>query len=315
MEYKKLYKRGDGHLKKSMLVQISIGLALLMSTLVGCSTLTSTKASHTITVVGKNFTEQDLLANLVGLMLEKNTDLNVKVTSYLGGTDVCFHALKNGKADVYVEYTGTGFVNILGKSAISDPQQVYNTVKTEFSQKFQLEWLKPLGFNNTYAIAVTQETAKKYHLKTVSDLKAHAGELTFGTEQEFLERPDGLKGLEKTYGLKFKEVKAMDIGLKYKALTEGQVDVIDSFSTDGRIPKNNLVLLQDDQRFFPPYYAAPLVRSETLKKYPQVEEVLNRLAGKIDDHQMALLNEEVDVEKKKAKDVANDWLMKEGLIK
>jgi glycine betaine/choline ABC-type transport system substrate-binding protein len=178
-----------------------------------------------------------------------------------------------------------------------------------------LEWLEPIGFNNTYALAVTQETAKKYNLKTISDVKRHADPLTFGTEQEFLERPDGLKGLENAYGLKFKAAKAMDPGLKYKALTEGQVDLIDAFSTDGQLIKHNLVLLEDDQHFFPPYYAAPLVRSETLKNHPEIKEVLNKLAGTINDKQMAELNAQVDVEKKKARDVAEAWLKEQGLIK
>lgn len=302
--------------KRGALRKAVIGvLSLTLFGVVGCSGLTSTKASDTITVVGKNFTEQDVMANLVGDLIASNTNYKVKVTSYLGGTDVCFSAMKSGNADVYVEYTGTGLVNILGEKALSDPQQVYDKVKTEFPGKYQMDWMQPIGFNNTYAIAVTQATAQKYHLHTISDLKAHANELIFGTEQEFLERPDGLKGLEAAYGFHFKDQKAMDPGLKYSALTEGKVDLIDSFSTDGRLVKDHLVILQDDKHFFPPYYAAPLVRSDALKKYPQLESVLNKLAGKIDDKQMAAMNAEVDVDKKQAKEVADEWLKKEGLMK
>lgn len=288
---------------------------LAMATTVGCSALTSTKASDEITVVGKNFTEQDVLANLVGIMIEKNTNLKVNIKSYLGGTEIAFNAVKNGSADLYVEYTGTGLVNIMKEKVMTDPQKVYDTVKAEFPKKYKLEWLKPLGFNNTYALAVRAKTAAKYHLKNVSDLKSSAGQLKFGTEQEFLERPDGLKGLESTYGFHFKGVKAMDPGLKYKALIEKQVDIIDAFSTDGQIPKNNLVILKDDKQFFPPYYAAPLVREDTLAKHPEIKEVLNRLAGKINEATMAELNGQVDVDKKKAHDVAEAWLKKEGLIK
>lgn len=303
-------------MKKGMLRKFGVGvLTLAMTAMAGCSSLTSTKASDKVTVVGKDFTEQDVMANMVGLMLEKNTNLKVDVKSFLGGTDVCFNAVKNGSADLYVEYTGTGLVNIMGEKVMSDPQKVYEKVKEEFPKKYQLEWLDPIGFNNTYALAVTQETAKKYNLKTISDLKQHAGSLTFGTEQEFLERPDGLKGLESAYGLKFKDAKAMNPGLKYTALTEGKVDLIDAFSTDGQLIKHNLVLLEDDKHFFPPYYAAPLVRSETLTKHPEIKDVLNKLAGKIDDKQMAILNEQVDVEKKKARDVAEAWLKQEGLIR
>ncbi|KEO84153.1 glycine betaine ABC transporter substrate-binding protein [Tumebacillus flagellatus] len=280
----------------------------------GCSIGTS-KSADEITVVGKNFTEQDIMANLVSEMLEKNTDLKVKTKSYLGGTDVCFSAMKNGSADVYVEYTGTGLVNIMGETVMSDPDAVYQKVKDEFPGKYKIDWLSPIGFNNTYAIAVTQETAQKYNLKTVSDLKAHQGEIVFGTEQEFLDRDDGLKGMKKTYALNFKDVKAMDPGLKYQALTSGDVQAIDAFTTDGRLAKNNLVLLEDDQHFFPPYYAAPIVRSEVLKQHPEVGEVLNKLAGKIDEKQMAELNAAVDVDKKKASDVAARWLEEQGLVK
>lgn len=303
-------------MKKGMLRKFGIGvLALSMTALAGCSGLTSTKASEKVTVVGKNFTEQDVMANMIGLMLEKNTNLNVEVKPFLGGTDVCFNAVKNGSADLYVEYTGTGLVNIMGEKTNSDPQQVYEKVKEEFVKRYQLEWLEPIGFNNTYAIALTQEMAKKYNLKTISDLRQHANTLTFGTEQEFLERSDGLKGLESTYGFKFKDTKAMNPGLKYTALAEGKVDLIDAFSTDGQLIKHNLVILEDDKHFFPPYYAAPLVRSETLKKHPEIKEALNKLAGKIDDKQMAILNAQVDVEKKKARDVAESWLKQEGLIR
>lgn len=303
-------------MKKGMLRKFGVAvLTLAVAATVGCSALTSTKASDKVTVVGKNFTEQDIMANLVGVMLEKNTKLKVDIKPYLGGTDVCFNAMKNGGADLYVEYTGTGLVNIMGKDVMTDPEKVYQYVKTEFPKQYQMEWLNPIGFNNTYAIAVTQETAAKYNLKKVSDLKQHAGELTFGTEQEFLERQDGLKGLEKTYGVKFKDTKAMDPGLKYSALAEKKVDLIDAFSTDGQLIKYNLVLLEDDKHFFPPYYAAPLVRSDALQKHPEIKEVLDKLAGKIDDKQMAILNSQVDVDKKKAREVAQAWLKQEGLIK
>lgn len=289
-------------------------VALSMMMVTGCSVLTGSKASDKVTVVGKNFSEQDILANMVGIMLEKNTKLQVETKSYLGGTDVCFQALKSGSADVYVEYTGTGLVNIMGEVAETDPKQVYDKVKTAFPAKYQLEWLEPIGFNNTYAIAVKQETAQKYNLHTISDLAKVANQLTFGTEQEFLERSDGLKGLVKTYNLTFKDSKAMDPGLKYKALTEGKVDLIDAFSTDGQLFKNHLVLLEDDKHFFPPYYAAPLVRQDALAKHPEIKDVLSKLANTLTDQEMAELNAQVDVDKKKARDVAEAWLKGKGLI-
>ncbi|MGB8955398.1 MAG: glycine betaine ABC transporter substrate-binding protein [Tumebacillaceae bacterium] len=305
-------------MKKATLKKLVAGALMfaLATTATGCSVLTGgSKASDTLTVAGKNFTEQDIMANMVGLMLEKNTDLKVKTKSYLGGTEVVFSAMKNGSADVYVEYTGTGLVNIMGEKAITDPDQAYEKVKSAFPGKYKIDWLKPIGFNNTYAIAVTQETAKKYNLKTISDLQQHAAEIVLGTEQEFLDRDDGLKGMKATYGINFKDVKAMDPGLKYQALSSGSVGAIDAFTTDGRLAKDNLVLLEDDKHFFPPYYAVPIVRSETLKAHPEIGDVLNKLAGKIDEKEMAQLNAEVDVDKKKARDVAQEWLTKEGLIK
>ncbi|GAA4726866.1 glycine betaine ABC transporter substrate-binding protein [Brevibacillus fulvus] len=303
-------------MKMRWLGRIGVGaLALSLAVLGGCSSLTGSKASEKITVVGKNFVEQDIMANMVGILLEKNTDLDVDIKPFLGGTDVCFNAMKTGNADLYVEYTGTGLVNILGMQADSDSEKVYDTVKAEFQKQYQMDWLEPIGFNNTYALAVTQETAQKYNLKTISDLKEHAGSLTLGSDQEFIERDDGLKGLEKTYGLHFTNTKAMDSGLKYTAISAGEVDVVDAFTTDGQLIKHNLVILEDDQQFFPPYYAAPLVRSDVLQQHPEIKDVLNKLAGKIDDKQMAMLNEKVDVEKQKADDVAEQWLKEQGLIK
>lgn len=290
-------------------------MCIVLAVMAGCSIPSSSKASDTVTVLGKDFTEQDILANIVSIMIAKNTDLKVNTKAFLGGTDVVFKALNSGDGDVYVEYTGTGLVNIMGEQVITDPDKAYEKVKEEFPKKYNIEWLKPIGFNNTYAIAVQAETAQKYNLKTVSDLKAHAGDIVFGTEQEFLERDDGLKGLLKTYDLSFKDVKAMAVGLKYQALTSGKVNAMDAFTTDGLLIKNQLVLLEDDKHFFPPYYAAPIVRSDTLKKHPEIEKVLNQLAGKIDEKAMAELNAKVDEEKRKAKDVAEEWLTTNGLIK
>lgn len=302
-------------MKKGTQALLLATLGLTMVTTTGCGSLLAGKSENEIVVAGKNFTEQDIMASVVGILLEENTDLKVTVKSYLGGTDVVFNSMKNGTLDAYVEYTGTGLVNILEQKVISDQDQVYDVVKKEFADQFQLEWLKPIGFNNTYALAVTQDTAQKYGLQKVSDLQAHAKHLTFGVEQEFLERSDGLPGLKQAYGFEFAGTKAMDPGLKYQALMEDEVQVIDAFSTDGRLVKNNLVILEDDKKFFPPYYAAPIVRQETVEKHPEVKTELLKLAGTMDETEMAELNAQVDVDKRKADDVAREWLKAEGLIK
>ncbi|HEU4965814.1 MAG TPA: glycine betaine ABC transporter substrate-binding protein [Bacilli bacterium] len=300
---------------KKMKALLVGALSLTLATgLVGCSALGGDD-ENSITVVGKNFTEQDLMANIVGKLLAGNTDLDVNIKSYLGGTDVAFNALKTGSADVYVEYTGTGLVNIMGEKVITDPDKAFQRVKEAFPEKYNIQWMEPIGFNNTYALAVSEETAKKYGLQKVSDLVKVQDKLVLGTEQEFIDRDDGYKGLSETYGLKFKDVKAMDPGLKYQALDSDQVDVIDAFTTDGRLVNYNLVLLEDDKQFFPPYYAVPLVREDTLKAHPEIGDVLKKLAGKIDEEEMVKLNAQVDVDKKKAEDVAEAWLKEEGLIK
>ncbi|WP_232697485.1 ABC transporter substrate-binding protein [Brevibacillus daliensis] len=301
-------------MSSSWIVKAGMISILFVGTLLSGCSLPTSNASNIVTVVGKDFSEQDVLANLLTVMIEQNTDLQVETKTFLGGTDVCFNAVKTGSADMYVEYTGTGYVNILGKKAATDPQTVYDVVKTDFQKEYQLEWLEPIGFNNTYAITITKETAEKYNLKKISDLKAHASSLTLGTTQEFLERPDGKKGLEQAYGFTFKDTKAMNTGLKYTAINGGEVQVIDAYSTDGQLVKHNLVTLEDDLGFFPPYYAAPLVRAETLEKHPEIKEVLNKLAGTINDKEMAALNAKVEVDKQKPKVVATDWLKEKGLI-
>ena len=179
----------------------------------------------------------------------------------------------------------------------------------------KITWLKPFGFNNTYTLAMTKAEASKYEIKTFSDLVKQAPNMTLVSEPEFLERADGYKGLETTYGLHFKSAKSMDAGLTYDAVKTGKADVNDAFATDGRIAAFNLISLTDDKHFFPPYYAAPVVRDDTLKKHPEIADTLNLLAGKLSDNTMQQLNAKVDVDKQDPKDVASEWLKSQGLIK
>lgn len=254
------------------------------------------------------------MADMMKLLINKyDPKLNVKMKTWLD-SNVVWNAEKNGNIDVYVEYTGTGLVNILKQKPQTDPQTVYNTVKKQFEQKYQITWLKPIGFNNTYAMAMTKKEADAKGIKTISDMAKQSSSLVLGTEQDFIERADTLPAMRKLYHTHFKSVKSMEIGLKYKALTTGQVDVIDAFSTDGNIPANHLVLLQDDKHLFPPYYAAPIIRDSVLKAHPELKGILNKLAGKIDDSEMQKLNEQVDLNHKKAMDVAKQWLQQQGLI-
>jgi glycine betaine/choline ABC-type transport system substrate-binding protein len=267
-----------------------------------------------IIVGSKGFTEQTIVGNMVVLLMENN-GFKVDRKIGLGGTVICHEAVVRGDINVYVEYTGTGLTAILKKPAVKDPDEAYQIVKKEYEEKFKLTWLKSWGFNNTYCIVMRKADADRLKAKKVSDLKRYAKDLIFGATIEFLARPDGVPGLTKFYDLKFKDQKGMDPGLVYKAIAENQVDVISGFATDGRIPAFNLVVLEDDLKFFPPYYAAPVVRDDLLAKAPQVADILNKLAGKISDITMATLNYTVDGKKQSAEDVARDFLKSQNLIK
>ena len=273
----------------------------------------SAASSDTIVIGGKNFTEQDIMADMMKLLIEHDTKLHVKMKTWLD-SNVTWNALKSGDIDVYVEYTGTGLVNILKDKPMSDPNAVYNKVKQQFEQKYNITWLKPIGFNNTYAMAMRGSEAQKLGITTISDLAKQSSNLILGTEQDFVVRADTLPAMNKLYGTHFKAVKTMEIGLKYKALLNGSVDVIDAFSTDGKIPANHLVLLKDDKHLFPPYYAVPIIRDSVLQAHPELKGVLNKLAGKIDDTEMQKLNEAVDINHQKAMDVARQWLTQQGLL-
>lgn len=273
----------------------------------------SSAASDNIVIGGKNFTEQDIMADMMKLLIEHDTKLHVTMKTWID-SNVMWNSMNDKKVDVYVEYTGTGLVNILKEKPMTDPQQVYDTVKQQFEDKYHITWLKPIGFNNTYAMAMREDEAKKLGITTISQMAAKSGDLVLGTEQDFIARDDTLKAMNKLYNTHFKDIKSMEIGLKYKSLLSGDSDVIDAFSTDGKIPANHLLLLQDDKHLFPPYYAAPIIRDSVLKAHPELEGVLNKLAGKIDDSEMQKLNEAVDIDHKKAMDVAQQWLQDNGLI-
>ena len=279
------------------------------------TTSSSSGSGGTIIVGSKSFTENILMGDMMYDLLSSNLKgVTIENKSDLGGTMVPWNAIQSGQIDMYTEYTGTGLVDILKQPVEQDPNQVYNTVKQQYPSKFHIDWMQPLGFNDTYAIAVPKALADKYNLKTISDLRAVAPQLVFGAEPEYYTRPDGYPGLIKTYGLHFKSTKSINVGLKYEAAGSNQVQVIDVFSTDGQLIQYNMVVLQDDQNFFPPYYAAPIVREDILHKYPQVADILNKLAGKLDNTAMQQLNYEVDVQHKSATDVAKQFLVSAGLL-
>lgn len=266
-----------------------------------------------VVIGSKDFTEQVILREMMAALIEGNSDIKAEQKS-LGGTLICINSLRNGEIDLYAEYTGTALRAIWEQ--VADPQKPKDIIAFIWlSQQRGLIWLEQLGFNNTYTLMMRRDQAQELGVQKISDLEAHKDKLTSGFTHDFLERPeDGYPGLVKHYGWSLeKEPKGMDHGLMYKAIAEGDVDLICGFATDGQISAD-LVMLEDDEQFFPKYYAAPIVRADTLKKYPELEDILSKLAGRIDNKTMAQLNYEVDEKGRQAAEVAGEFLRKSGLM-
>jgi osmoprotectant transport system permease protein len=271
-------------------------------------------AADRIVVGSKNFEESRLLGEVFAQLLESRTDLRVERRLGLAGTQVCFEALKAGAIDVYPEYTGTGLVSILGEEAKEGASGTLNRVRREFLSRWDLWWISPLGFENSFEIAVPRELAEREHLKTISDLARISPRLRGGFGHEFVGREDGLLGLERVYGLRFASVQPLQHALKYQAAGGRQVDAVDVYTTDARLILYNLVVLQDDKGFFPPYEAAALVRGETVRKHPEVGSVLGLLAGAFDEERMRALNLRLQEGKEDEAVVAKDALRELGLV-
>jgi osmoprotectant transport system permease protein len=231
----------------------------------------------------------------------------------LGATEVAFRALQSNAIDVYPEYTGTGLLALLHDTTRLDARRAFQRVAQEFESRWGQHWLPPLGFENTYAVAVRRETANRYHLRTLSDLAAAAPKLRGGFSPDFIGRSDGLPGLEKAYGLKFGQVRSLLQNIKYTALAAGEVDVIDGYSTDGLIARYDLVVLQDDRGFFPPYEAAALVGSRLYRDQPGAIELLTSLSGRIDASMVQKWNRRIEVDHEDVARVASDALRELGL--
>lgn len=269
-----------------------------------------------IVVSNKPFTESYILAAIIVQLLEHHTDLVVERRIIEGGTTSILHpAIVAGEIDVYPEYTGTAWQEVLReKTLIEDPLKLYEAVKTAYEERFGLVWLPLFGFNNTFTLAVRRESAERDNLRTFSDLARVSERYVFGAEPDFFERQDGYENLVKTYGFRFKATKQMAIALKYPAIVSQEVDVINAFSTDGLLRRFDLVVLEDDRRFFPSYFCAPVVRKAILEAHPEVGEVLGRLAGQISDAEMTEMNYLVDEERRDPEDVALEFLKRKGLL-
>ncbi|MFB2882015.1 glycine betaine ABC transporter substrate-binding protein [Floridanema aerugineum] len=297
--------------KRNFILLCVLGFSLAML-IASCSF----KPDNLIAIGSKNSTEQLVLGELLAQHIEANTNLKVARKLNLGDTFVAHNALTNGEIDAYVEYTGTAFTAILKNEPINNPQEVYQLTKQKYEQKFSLEVMPPLGFNNTFAIVIRGEDARKLQVQTISQVAPKTPLWRAGFADEFLERKDGFPGLAETYNLRFAEPpKAMDLKLIYPALKDKQVDLVAGNSTDGQIGRFDLAVLKDDRLFFPPYQAVPIVRQQTLEKHPELREVLEQLSGKISAQEMQRLNFQVEAKERDVQQVVQQFLQSKGLIK
>ncbi|MFQ5740814.1 MAG: glycine betaine ABC transporter substrate-binding protein [Acidobacteriota bacterium] len=284
------------------------GTILFLVTALFVLPLGSCHSGDGLVIGSKSFGEQVLLGEIVAQQIERRMELRVDRRFNLTGTFILDRALRAGELDAYVEYTGTAFTAILKRDPITDPAQVYRQVREEY-RKSGLEWLRPLGFNNTFAILIRAEVAHRLGLKTISQAAAHASGWKPGFGYEFIERKDGFQGLAKTYGLKFAQPpRVMELGLVYRALADGQIDLAAGNSTSGLISALDLAVLEDDKEYFPPYQAAIVIRQATLDRYPRLKSVLEQLSGAFSDQEMRRLNYEVDGKQRPVAAVARGFL-------
>ena len=268
-----------------------------------------------LVIAGKLGPEPEILANMYKILIEENTDMTVTVKPNFGKTSFLYEALKKGDIAIYPEFTGTVTESLLkpAPQVSHDPETVYQAARDGIKKQDDLALLKPMAYQNTYAVAVPKKIAQEYGLKTISDLKKVEGQLKAGFTLEFNDREDGNKGLQKVYGLNL-QVSTMEPALRYQAIQSGDIQITDAYSTDAELARYDLVVLEDDKQLFPPYQGAPLMKAELLKKHPELEAVLNKLASKITESQMSQLNYQVGVEGKSAEEVAREFLVQEGIL-
>ncbi|PDY44739.1 ABC transporter permease/substrate-binding protein [Bacillus pseudomycoides] len=268
-----------------------------------------------IVIAGKLGAEPEILIQMYKQLIEQDTDLDVELKPGLGKTAFVFEALKSGEIDMYPEFSGTALSTFVKEDPKStNRKEVYEQARLGMEKKYHMVMLKPMEYNNTYALAMPRKVAEQYNVKTISDLRNVAANVKAGFTLEFADREDGYKGMQKLYNFQIVNVTTMEPKLRYGAIESGEVTVIDAYSTDSELEQYGLQVLEDDKGLFPPYQGAPLLRKETLDKYPELEKTLNKLAGKISDEDMRKMNYEVNVNGKSAERVAKQFLEKEGLI-
>lgn len=295
--------------KLKKITGIIISFTLTVATLVGCG-----NKETTINMATKPMTEQYILGSIMKTLIEQDTEISVNVTTGIGGGTSNIHpAMEKGNFDFYPEYTGTAWNAVLKEDSLYD-ESMFNELQKGYDD-MNMTWVGIVGFNNTYGIAVTKEIADKYNLKTYSDLATISNELTFGAEYDFFEREDGYKALCDTYNLNFKDTKDMDIGLKYDAIKQKQVDVMNIFTTDGQLAISDIVVLEDDKGLYPSYVCGFIVRNEILEKFPELQRIFDKVNNLITDVEMAELNYKVESEGEEPESVAQEFLKEKGLLK
>jgi len=282
-----------------------------------CLFLSFCSPSHSgrIVVGSKNFTESFILGELIAQQIETHTKLKVERRFFLAGTYICQQAMLAGRIDVYPEYTGTALTAILKQGISRDRHEVYQQVKSEYERRFNLTLGPALGFNDTFAMEIRGDEARRLNIKTLSEAAQFAPHWRAGFGYEFMERPDGYRGLVTTYGLRFAEQpRIMDLGLLARSLKDRQIDFAGGNATDGLIPALDLVALEDDRHYFPPYEAVPVIREQTLQQHPEVEKALADLAGKISDAEMQQMNYLVDGQHRDVQEVVREFLQSKKLV-
>lgn len=293
-------------------ISIIISLILVLALVAGCQQ--KQDGDKKLSIGSKALTENAIVAEMYAQVLEDEGFI-IERKFKLGTPVILQQAMEKEEVDLYPEYTGTALMTILKKEPVAQDDKVYRIVKTEYKHKYNFDWLDQAPLNNTHAIVVRRETADKYNLSILSDLSKVADEFVIGAKPEFIERADGLKGLQKVYGgFEFKDVKTYEPALRYKALTNKEIDATVAFTTDGQIKKNNLIVLEDDKQLWPPYHIAPVVRGGILEKYPEIQDRLNEVSVLLTDEAAQELNWKVEGEKEEIEDVAKEFLLKKDLL-
>ena len=317
-------------MKKTWKKWVALGMTFgMMAGIAGCGSSKNASSESTteaakkqeaaapIKIATKPMTEQFILGEMLKLVIEDTTDYSVELTKGIGGgTNNIMPAMESGDFDLYPEYTSSGYIMVLkhDSDGISD-EDMWKQLQKEYKYKYDMSWIGQYGFNNTYALIIREEAAKKYNLTKTSQLADVSDELVFGGNSDYIERKDGFHLLCDTYGLKFKDVKDIDIGLKYEALKKGDIDVSNGFTTDAQLSNDNVRVLEDDKHLQVNYFCSNVVRNDTLKSHPRLEEAIMKLDNSITDKEMASLNYKVEVEGKEDVQVAKDYLTEKGIIK